>query len=205
MSVSFTAGMGRLDWLPMVFPPARSVWIRKAVFKWMAWPNCLRVNLRSCCRFCGRDWRSHRVQAIWGWGGTFEGCVCVCKHLGTRWIPQFQQGVQAAHSVLHQRRHWMMLVISRLITVTYLPNSWWNNVAVGSPFSSFKAVASNFRPFSVACPTQFRCFSDSLWIRFRHMSDSISIRFRCMSVWFPITIHTTSTLTNYRLDYVGQC
>ena len=37
------------------------------------------------------------------------------------------------------------------------------------------------------------------------MSDSISIRFPCMSVSFPITIHTTSTLTNYRLDYVGQC
>ena len=117
----------------------------------------------------------------------------------------YKQGVQAAHSVLHQRRHWMMLVISRLITVTYLPNSWWNNVAVGSPFSFFKAVASNFRPFSVACPTHFRCFSDSLSIRFRHMSDSISIRFRCMSVSFPITIHATSTLTNYRLDYVGQC
>ena len=41
-------------------------------------------------------------------------------------------------------------------------------------FSFFKAVASNFRPFSVACPTQFRCFSDSLSIRF----DTCPIQFR---------------------------
>ena len=33
-------------------------------------------------------------------------CVCVCQTLFLR-DSFFKQGVQAAHPVLHQRRHWM--------------------------------------------------------------------------------------------------
>ena len=138
------------------------------------------------------DLESHLSSFCW-----FSGypCVCVCKHLGTRWngfstILQ-QVGIPPIR-VNAQRRGSDKVLISRLITWTYLTNWTFDKLW---PFG--------VSAISDVCPMSFRLPPDLDPMNFDDFS--IQIRHFFDLFWFISVGISNSPLTNYRLDYVGQC